>query len=160
MNVEQVKEQIVEIQEAGNLKDFSSQVLDLLAEANESKDWLEILSSKKGLMVKQPQETPNPTAVKVDLPVPPQDPFTKAKVMIDELSKRYFEKQTIEYVKFEKLCENGYKNEQEKIIDYLNTKGLVTDEERRKKLDKIILVKEDKLDEAVKVLNTFCIVQT
>lgn len=46
--------------------------------------------------------------------------------------------------KVEKLCENGYKNEQEKIIDYLNTKGLVTDEERRKKLDKIILVKEDK----------------
>ena len=44
----------MEIDESENLKDFSSQVVDLLAEAVESKDLLKILKSKKDLLEEQP----------------------------------------------------------------------------------------------------------
>ena len=46
--------------------------------------------------------------------------------------------------KVERLSKNGYKNEQESIMQWLDSKNLVTTEDRLGKLRERILVKEDK----------------
>ena len=46
MNVEQLKKKIAEIQGVEDVTDFSASVVDLLSEAIEGKDMLEILTSK------------------------------------------------------------------------------------------------------------------
>jgi hypothetical protein len=47
-------------------------------------------------------------------------------------------------LKVERLSENGYKNEQDSIMKWLEKKQFKTEEERIKKLSERILIKEDK----------------